>query len=127
MQINTVKVISVFLRRDFFERKRPYVCITITLAHPKHLIMTAAVAVGSVLVRRPWSFRFHRAASIRSTACTSMSRRGLAPRSGDLAARQGSAWPLARTPSSLAARAYMTALVVAVGNGDCGFEVLGFD
>jgi len=44
-----------------------------------------------------------------------------------LAARQGSAWPLARTPSSLAARAYMTALVVAVGDGDCGFEALGFD
>ena len=60
--------------------------------------MTAAVAVGSVLVRRPWSVRFHCAASIRSTTCVSTSCRGLAARSGDLAARQGSAWPLAHMP-----------------------------
>ena len=89
--------------------------------------MTTDIAVGSVLVRRPWLVRFHRAVSIRSKTCVSTSPRGLAARSGDLAARQGSAWPLARTPSSLAARAYMTALVVAVGDGDCGFEALGFD
>ena len=89
--------------------------------------MTADVAVGSVLVRRPWSVRFHRAASIRSKTCVSTSLRGLAARSGDLAARQGSAWPLARTPSSLAVRAYIMALVVALGDGDYGFEALDFD
>ena len=47
--------------------------------------------------------------------------------SGNLPACQGSAWPLVRTLLSLAARAYETALVVALGYGDCGFEALGFD
>ena len=96
-------------------------------AHQNHVTMTSAVAVASVLLRRLWSIRFHRAASIRSTTCISVSHRGLTARSGDLLACQGSAWPLAHTPSSLAARAYMTAFVVAVGDGDCGFEALDFD
>ena len=92
-----------------------------------NVTMTAAVAVGSVLVRRPWSIRFHRAEAIGSRTCMSMSCRGLTARNGDLAARHGSAWRLARTLSSLAARAYRTALVVAIGYGGCGFEALGFD
>ena len=96
-------------------------------AHQNHVTMTSAVAVASVLLRRLWSIRFHRAALTRSTTCISVSHRGLTARSGDLAARHCSAWPLARTLSSLAARTYRMALVVAVGYGDCGFEALGFD
>ena len=116
----------LFLEENCFQRIRLNVCIISTIAHPKHLIMTAAVAVGCVLVRRPRSVCFHRAASIRYMTYMSTSRRGLMTSSGDLAARHGSAWPLARTLSSLAARAYRTALVVAVGYIDCGFEALGF-
>ena len=114
--------VFVFLEKNIFVRLHGS-----RSAHQNHVTMTSAVAVASVLLRRLWSIRFHRAALIRLTTCMSVSHRGLTARNGEMPACQGSAWPLARTPSSLAARAYRKALVVAVGYGDCGFEALGFD
>ena len=46
---------------------------------------------------------------------------------GDRAISKEKAFGTQDTLSSLAARAYRTALAIAIGYGDCRFEALGFD
>ena len=84
----------------------------------KHLIMTTTVAVGSVHVWQPWLVRFHRSASYRKIICMRLIIHEILDENGILTVQQDLAWPFARMPSNLAARAYRMALIVAVGHGN---------
>ena len=112
------KLHSVVYQEYLFERKCLYVCITSTLIHIKHLIMTTTVAVGSVHVWQPWLVRFHRSASYRKIICMRLIIHEILDGNGILTVQQDLAWPFARMPSNLAARAYRMALIVAVGHGN---------